>query len=158
MHPKTLLPTLLVGATAILLVFAAHGPSASAEVSDSGSSETSSNYIYVGARGVDDKAEIWVDGQLMGSCNWATNSANCDFRVKVDMGSKTSADIRFRLTNYKYTGFCLGTCGKYTADFYVEGSNGVTEWDKSIACAASTSCSGANSDGVKYDHTVKWSK
>ncbi len=117
-----------------------------------------SNVIVVGATGVDDVVKIYVDGAEVGTCSWATSAADCSVRVKVDLGQKTTAKVRFELTNYIYNGPCFpGPCGKYTGSFYVENAKGEREWTDSVSCHAS-SCSDGNTAGIKYDRTVTWQK
>ncbi len=117
-----------------------------------------SNIIYVGATGVDDKVEIFVDDQLVGSCDWHTSSADCSLRVQVDLGSKTTAKVRFKLTNSVYNGFCVpGPCGKYSGNFYLDSAAGEREWSDSVSCHVAT-CADGNTAGVKYDKTITWQK
>ncbi len=107
---------------------------------------------------MDDKVEIFVDDVSVGTCSWATSAADCSVRVRVDLGSKTTAKVRFTLTNYIYNGPCFpGPCGKYSGTFYVEGVNGNKEWTDSVKCHAS-SCGDGNTAGVKYDRTVTWTR
>jgi hypothetical protein len=115
------------------------------------------DYIIVGARNVDDRVDIYVGGENVGSCTWTSNPG-CSVRVKIPTKGAAKLKIRFKLTNYVYNGTCiLGPCGKYAGDFYVRNSNGETEWSDSVNCHVK-SCSGGNSRGVKYDHTVTWER
>ena len=116
------------------------------------------NIIVVGASGVDDKVQIYVDDVEVGSCSWATSAADCSVRMQVDLGTKTTAKVRFKLTNYIYNGPCFpGPCGKYSGSFYVENAKGEREWSDSVSCHVK-SCSDGNTAGVKYDRTVTWQK
>ena len=116
------------------------------------------NIIYVGATGVDDVVQIYVDDVEVGSCSWSTAAADCNVRVKVDLGQNTTAKVRFKLTNMVYNGPCFpGPCGKYTGTFFVDNAKGEREWSETVRCHAS-SCSGGNTAGVKYDNTVTWRK
>lgn len=143
----------LLASSLVLAVVALAGSSAlHAEVKEA------SNIIYVGASGVDDMVEIFVDDQPVGTCSWSTSAADCSVRVRVDLGSKTSAKVRFKLTNYVYNGPCFpGPCGKYTGTFYVDGVTGEREFTDAVSCRAA-SCSDGNTAGVKYDRTVTWTK
>lgn len=123
-----------------------------AEVVESG------NYIILGATGVDDLVEILVDGEVVASCSWSTNYEDCGVRHRVDLGTRTTARITFRLTNHVYNGPCFpGPCGKYSGSFYVENARGEREWSDSVRCHV-RDCPDGNTAGLKYDRTVTWQK
>jgi hypothetical protein len=143
---------LFISALAIGLLAIAGSSALRAEVKEA------SNVIYVGASGVDDVVEIFVDDQPVGTCSWATSAADCSVRVRVDLGSKTTAKVRFKLTNLIYNGPCFpGPCGKYTGTFYVDGVTGEREFTDTVSCRAA-SCADGNTAGVKYDRTVTWTR
>jgi hypothetical protein len=102
-------------------------------------------HVEITAANVDDRIDIYVDGNHQDDCTWGSNPG-CYAGIKGNLYGTN--DIRFKLTNYVYEGFCMfGGCGKYAADLSIR-SNGRTIWSKSIYRRN-------NSYGVKYDQTIR---
>jgi len=101
--------------------------------------------VKITADNVDDRIDIYVNDEHQDSCEWNGNPG-CYAGVK---GQLTGThDIRFKLTNYVYRGFCLvGPCGKYSADLSIR-MNGDLLWSKYIH-------RNDNSNGIKYDTTIR---
>lgn len=101
--------------------------------------------VEISASDVDDRIDIYVNGAHQDSCEWNSNPG-CFAGIRGELSG--SNDIRFKLTNYVYRGFCLaGGCGKYAADLEIR-MNGSLLWSKSIYRRD-------NSEGVKYDATIR---
>lgn len=100
--------------------------------------------VSISAVNVDDKIDIYVDGEHQSSCTWAGNPG-CSARLVGNLSGTHT--VRFKLTNYIYDGFCLaGGCGKYAADLEIT-SNGTTIWSDGVY-------ERNNNPGVKYDKTL----
>lgn len=109
------------------------------------SSASYAGSVVIEARDVDDRIDIYVDDVHQDSCEWSSNPG-CYVGIKGRLSG--THDIRFKLTNYVYRGFCLtGGCGKYAADLAIR-YNGDLLWSKSIYRRD-------NSRGVKYDTTIR---
>jgi len=101
--------------------------------------------VEITAEDVDDRIDIYVDGNHQDTCTWNSNPG-CFAGITANLYG--THDIRFKLTNYVYNGFCMfGGCGKYSADLTIR-SNGSGIWSKSIYRRD-------NSPGVKYDRTIR---
>ena len=93
------------------------------------------------AKNIDDRVDIYVDGDNVATCTW--NMENCQAYRKLNLTGKHK--INFKLTNYVYKGFCLfGRCGKYSGDFAIALGDGRALWSDAIYVRD-------NTKGVKYD-------
>ncbi|PHR51372.1 MAG: hypothetical protein COA47_18020 [Robiginitomaculum sp.] len=104
----------------------------------------SAGNLVLRAENVDDRVDIYYNGAHQASCTWSQNPG-C--HAGVEGQANGIIEVRFKLTNYVYTGICFsGGCGKYAGDFYIE-HNGRIIWSDSIGRRN-------NTEGVKYDVTV----
>ncbi len=101
-------------------------------------------YVEVTAENVDDRIDIYIDGEHQSTCTWSVNPG-CVAGVEGELSG--THDIRFKLTNYVYSGFCIGVCGKYAADLTIT-INQERAWSKNIHRRN-------NNRGVKYDQTIR---
>lgn len=101
--------------------------------------------VQITANDVDDRIDVYIDGDHKDSCEWQSNPG-CYVGLQGNLSG--THDIRFKLTNYVYRGPCLfGGCGKYAADLQIK-SDGDVIWSKSIYRSD-------NSSGIKYNETIR---